>query len=54
MINGVAIVHYTKVEEITLKNGELPKPFMRTSQVYHKIGARWLIEHEHYSIPFEK
>ena len=54
VINDVAIVHYTKVEEINFKSGDFPKPFMRTSQVYRKIGGRWLIDHEHYSTPFDK
>ncbi|MDY0111007.1 MAG: nuclear transport factor 2 family protein [Candidatus Krumholzibacteria bacterium] len=34
-------------------DGNTQASWMRSSQAYRKVGSRWLIVHEHYSLPFD-
>jgi ketosteroid isomerase-like protein len=53
MVSGdLAVAHYTIVNNWTDKNGTHNQR-SRYTQVLRKIGGKWLICHEHFSVPYD-
>jgi ketosteroid isomerase-like protein len=50
---STAYSHYIEAGTMTAKDGKTPKLTVRMTDVYRKIGGKWLIVLEHVSVPVD-
>jgi ketosteroid isomerase-like protein len=50
---SVAFCHYLYQVRGTTKDGKQIEMWVRATMCFHKIDGRWLVSHEHDSVPFD-
>ena len=51
--HSLAYSHYIEDAQLTAKDGTVAEVTVRVTDVYRKIGRKWLIVHEHISVPVD-
>ncbi len=49
----VAFIHSLNQVDATRKDGQALKMWWRSTVCYRKIGGKWMVTHEHNSVPFD-